>query len=85
MAITGVLCGGETRRLRSIDPHGRQMDDPADAALFACVKQGARPSCMDALCVLAPTILQDTSAIDDRINAIQKSKPIFGLIGRCNI
>ena len=61
------------------------MDNTAHTGLFTGGEQGTHSRCMDARRVLTRAVLQDTSTVNDRINAIEMSKPFFRLMGRCNI
>jgi hypothetical protein len=71
--------------MAAIDANSREVDDTAHAALLAGLEQRTHSRCVDALRVLLPAVLEDTGAIDDRINAIEDRNPKFGLAGRCNI
>ncbi len=43
------------------------MDNATDATFLTGIEQGANSGCMNALGILAPTILQDACAIHDCI------------------
>jgi hypothetical protein len=61
------------------------MNHPANAALFASLKQRSHAGRMDTFRVLSSAVLQDTGAINNRVNANQQRKPLFSPASRGNI
>jgi hypothetical protein len=61
------------------------MNDAANAALFAGIEQGSHSRCVDTLYIFSPAVLKNTSAIDDRFNAIENRKPLLRAAGSCNV